>query len=230
MNHRVHDLPGSFNVRDLGGLPTSDGRQVRTGRLVRSDYPGFAADPAAVRRLGLRTVVDLRFPAESDAECVVWEDHAVTYHQVPVVARDADSWHAGYSAFLVHRPDRVVEAVRILMESAHHPALFHCAAGKDRTGVIAALLLGALGVDRAEIVADYVLTAGSVEAVITRLRAFEPYATMLADATPESQQPTEDNIGNLLDHLDAAGGTEAWLLAHGLPAETLADYRAAMLD
>jgi len=226
---RILTLPGSANVRDLGGLTGADGREVRRGRLLRSDYPGFAADPEAVRAIGLRTVVDLRGRAEAEVESVDWDDHGVTYHRCPVSAGSADSWHARYPAYLTHRPETVVAAVRHLMDAAAQPALFHCAAGKDRTGTIAALLLGVLGVDDDQVVADYVLTEGAVEAILERLGGHELYRTMLADSSLDDQMPRAEHMQGLLDFLASQGGAARWLVDHGVPSEEIETFRAEML-
>lgn len=226
---RILTLPGSANVRDLGGLVGADGREVRRGRLLRSDYPGFAADPAAVRSLGLRTVVDLRGRTEVEAECVAWEDHGVAYHRCPLSAGSADSWHARYPAYLTHRPVTVVAAVRHLMDAAAQPALFHCAAGKDRTGTVAALLLGVLGVSDEQVVADYVLTGSAVAQIIERLTGLEPYATMLADSSVDDQMPRAEHVQGLLAFVAEQGGAAQWLVDHGVPPAEIAAFRAEML-
>jgi protein-tyrosine phosphatase len=223
---------GAVNLRDLGGVRTSDGCRVRTGRLLRCDYPAFAEGAAGadvVARSGLRTVVDLRLEEEIGVECPPWTALGVDHRQVSLVSGRGDSWHAGYARYLVHRPQHVVEAVRLLMELPG-PALFHCAAGKDRTGVVAALLLKALDVPDDEVTADYVRTAEVLPTIMTRLLGHEYYQRILARTTLEDQTPTEQNIGELLAHLAAAGGAERWLLDHGLPEETLAAFRAAMLE
>lgn len=229
---RVIAVAGSHNLRDLGGLPTADGRAVRRGRIYRSDFPGFANDAegaATVGTIGLATVVDLRRGNEAAAENVTWDDHGVRYVRVPLQADGVDSWHAGYQAYLSGSPDGVVAAVRHLMAPAEQPALFHCAAGKDRTGTIAALLLKVLGVPDDVVVADYVLTHEALEPIMARLLAIPVYAEMLADSSIDKQTPRAENMAGFLAWLDEQGGAEAWLLAHGLTADEVASYRDGML-
>lgn len=227
---RVLEIEGSHNVRDLGGFVTTDGKTVRRGRLFRSDYPAFAdADPSGTQRLALRAVVDLRRDAEADFECVDWERRGVTCHRVSLSAGAVDSWHARYPAYLKNRPEAVVEAVRVVIDPANHPVLFHCAAGKDRTGVVAALVLALLGVGRAEIVADYLLTERTLERVLARLAGAEPYAAVLGPSAYVEQRPRAEYLEALLDHVDRAGGAESWLLAHGLTADEVARARASLL-
>lgn len=230
---RVITVAGSHNLRDLGGLVTGDGHVVRRGRIYRSDFPGFANDAegsATVRTIGLAAVVDLRRGNEAAAESVTWDDHGVTYVRVPLMADGVDSWHAGYQAYLTGSPDAVVTAVRHLMTPAEQPALFHCAAGKDRTGTIAALLLKVLDVPDEVVVADYVLTQDALEPMMARLLAIPVYAEMLADSSIDKQTPRAANMVGFLAWLDDQGGAEAWLLAHGLTADEVAAYREAMLE
>lgn len=227
---RFRRIPGAFNLRDLGGLPASADRWVRPGFVFRGDYPSFGdADEQAVRSLGLRTVVDLRRGTEAAYECVAWEQHGVQYLRCPISAGDTSSWHARYAGYLLHRPTTVVAAVRRVLDPAAHPVLFHCAAGKDRTGVVAALVHAVLGVPRDLIVDDYLLTAPSVPAVLARLRAAGPYADMLAGDSDADQAPQAAHLRSLLDHLEDAGGAEAWLLDHGLTPAEIATGRGALL-
>lgn len=229
MTDRVHELTGSHNVRELGGLVTRDGHEVRRGQVFRSDYPAFAEDAEAVRRIGLHTVVDLRRGSEADFECVAWEDHGVVYHRCPITAFEKSSWEARYAAYLLDRPEAVVEAVREVLKPANHPVLFHCAAGKDRTGVVAALVLAVLGVPDEEIVADYVLTDEALERVLGRLGELEPYREMLANTTLDSQRPRAENMEGLLAWLAEYGGAEKWLLDHGISPAELDAAREALL-
>lgn len=230
-NSRLRAVVGSHNVRDLGGLATGAGRLVRTGRLFRSDYPAFAdADASALESLWLRTVVDLRRGTEAAVEQVDWEAYGVDGERWPLSAGRESSWHARYAAYLLHRPETVVGAVSAVMRPEGHAVLFHCAAGKDRTGVVAALLLAVLGVPDIDIVADYLLSAPSVEPVLSRLVGMELYATMLAGSTVQDQEPRVEHMHGLLDWLGAQGGAEAWLLDHGVPKREMARFREAMLE
>lgn len=222
---------GALNLRDLGGLPTVDGRVVRRGRVYRSEYPRFVTkDGDMVRRLGLRTVVDLRRRSEVEFECVRWADHGVDHVVCSLSAGVTSSWHAAYEAYLERRPDRVVSAVRRVLSAAGHPVLFHCAAGKDRTGVLAALLLSVLGVAEEAIVADYVLTELALAAMLERLRSSQPYAAMLAASSNEEQRPRPETMRTFLDWLAGLGGAEGWMLVNGVPGQEIEDFRRSLLD
>lgn len=204
---------------------------VRAGRVFRSDYPGFAEvdDGAAVRVLGLRSVVDLRRRAEAELELVRWSDHGVAHCRTPLSAGGETSWHAKYHGYLTHLPDTVVAAVRRVMDVDSHPVLFHCAAGKDRTGVVAALVLGVLGVDAEQVVADYVATDAALKLIMDRLLAIDFYAEMIGPGGVEGQRPRAENMRRLLDWLDAQGGATAWLVEHGLTQAEVARFRDNML-
>lgn len=224
-------LTGAHNLRDLGGLTTTRGCTVRTGRVFRSDYPEFVAlDARSVRRLGLRTVVDLRRGTEVDVECVDWASHGVSYERWPLTAGGRSAWYAEHVAYLTHRPETLVGAVRTVMRAEGHATLFHCAAGKDRTGVVAALLLSALGVSDEDVIADYVLSAPSVGPVLARLRQRESYVAMLRGSSDEDQEPRPEHMRGVLEWLSARGGAAAWLVDLGVPVTEIEAFREVMLE
>lgn len=229
---RARVVPGTHNVRDLGGLTGLAGRRVRSSLVYRGDYPAFEEHETAdaVRSLGLRTVVDLRRGAEAAAECISWDDHGVAYYRCPIVGGSQSSWHSRYQSYLSHRPETVVSAVRHVLDPASHPVLFHCAAGKDRTGVVAALVLSVLGVGDEEIIEDYLLSATAVEAILSRLGGSALYRDELAGSTVESQQPQRAAMQALLAALADQGGGAVWLLDHGLTGAEIRDGRAALLE
>jgi protein-tyrosine phosphatase len=228
---RVHTPEGAYNLRDLGGLRTAAGLMVRTGRVFRGDYPRFVdiGGASAVRELGIRTVVDLRRGTEAAVECVDWNGVGVEYQRCPLAARERSSWHVGYTAYLRDRPQTVIAAVAGVMRPAGHGTLFHCAAGKDRTGVVAALLLAVLGVSSDAIVEDYLLSDGAVGPILARLVEMEVYAEMLASTDRDEQRPRAERMWELLEWIDQRGGAESWLLDNGLDPTVVADFRVAML-
>lgn len=228
--NRVIPAYGSFNLRDLGGLPARTGGVVRHGRIYRSDYPGFAvADPRVFGSLGLRTVVDLRRSSEIEFECVPWHESGIKHIVCALSAGRESSWHAKYTGYLTHRPETVVSAMRTVIRGAAQPVLFHCAAGKDRTGVIAALVLSLLDVDDEHIVDDYVLTERTIGVILARLRGSGPYVEALADTSDEDQRPRAETMRAFLAWLHANGGAAAWLEANGLPAAEIEAFRADLI-
>ncbi|MFI7680891.1 tyrosine-protein phosphatase [Actinophytocola sp. NPDC049390] len=237
------ELENAVNVRDLGGLPAEAGKRLRTGQLVRSDNLQDLS-PADVTRLvdeiGVTTVVDLRSTGEVRSEgpgplkalSSVEHRHlsllpefgemtdvakdALALNRERALQRDpknvADAFYFGY---LEDRPDSVVEALRAIA-TAPGAALVHCAAGKDRTGVVIALALSVAGVPREEIVADYEATGERIELILDRLRASPTYARDIDNVPAHEHDPRPEIMRRLLARLDEDyGGPLGWLAAHG---------------
>jgi hypothetical protein len=130
-----------------------------------------------------------------------------------------------YVSYLRRRPDSVAGAVRTIAR-ADGVVLVHCAAGKDRTGVVVALALDAAGVDRGAIVADYLATRERIDAVMARLAASATYAAELEGHDPQQHAPVPGTIERLLELVDERfGGSAAWLSAHGLDEPDLERLR-----
>lgn len=149
------------NIRDLGGIPLPDDGYTRYGRFVRSEAPTVltGAERGQILRLGIDTVVDLRNGHEAEASPnVLAGAEGIDYHLCPqkggwdMPAREADI-PATYLR-IASGHDQVAPVLR-LFARARGAVLFHCAAGKDRTGVYAALLLLIAGAQAEDIVADY---------------------------------------------------------------------------
>ena len=148
------------NFRDLGGYRTDDGRTVRWGQLYRSDSLGklAGADLARFRELGVRTVIDLRYPWEIEARGRVPHHDGLVWHNLSIEHRPydqatidpaVDPWRYladRYAEVAEDGAAELREALEVVAE-ADGPLVFHCASGKDRTGLLAALLLTLLGVD-----------------------------------------------------------------------------------
>jgi protein-tyrosine phosphatase len=162
-------LAGLYNFRDLGGYRAADGRTVRWRRLFRSDGHHRLApdDIAALRNLGIATVIDLRTMEElAETGRSPLHDGQATHHRhvpfLPTFNGLPTPERPGLAGFYLRDIalgcSCVVEVFRLLTEEPSYPAVYHCAGGKDRTGVISALILRALGVDDEQIIADYALT------------------------------------------------------------------------
>ena len=171
-------IQGARNLRDIGGYPAAEGKRVRYGHVFRSGHPllNETTTTVAVERLGLATICDLRSNAERGARC--WPSPVLTtrtywtrdYEQgdgdLYVLLRSPDTTvAAAQDAMLAayrRLPYEQIEAVRAVFQhllNGKTPLLVHCSAGKDRTGIVVALLLTVLGVPRAHILEDYELTA-----------------------------------------------------------------------
>jgi hypothetical protein len=233
-------MEGLDNVRDVGGLPLRDGGATRFGELLRSANLRYVT-PGDVAHLvdvfGLRLVLDLRTAREVDRDgptpvaeagvetvalSFIPEDEA----PLPETGDDTDPLLRAYLGYLVDRTENVVEAVRLLGQPDGGPALVHCAAGKDRTGVLVALVLDAVGVEREAVITDYALSAEHVESMFRRWT--DAVGTeMPADLAPHL--PRAEVIATVLARLDEEhGGAAGWLRANGLDEASLDRLRGRL--
>ncbi|MEN3267792.1 MAG: protein-tyrosine phosphatase [Pseudonocardia sp.] len=236
---------GLDNVRDIGGLPLRGGGTTRPGLLLRSASLHHCT-PADVEHLvdvfGLRLVLDLRTPREIEqdgptalaragVETVALSFLPEQGRTLPETDDDTDPLVRNYLGYLSDRGENVVTAVRLLAAPDVGPSLVHCAAGKDRTGVLVALMLDAAGVERDAVVADYALSAEQVEALFRR------WTTASGEPMPEDiarHLPRAEAMAAVLAHLDAeygansSGGAAGWLRANGLDEESLTRLRARL--
>lgn len=214
------DSPGPANLRDVRGLRTDDGRIVRRGVLYRSEMPHSSRDAGTdVAIWPPATVVDLRSPLEHSEPHPLAEVAAV--HSIPLGASLAPALAAEQTvdpdlrwAYHHLMRDAAGEIARIvaLVASAPAPVLVHCAAGKDRTGIVVAVLLRAVGVQRAEVVADYLRT----EPNLPRLWAGLRRAGVPSPRNRALLGVQGDAIEAVLDEVEGApGGVAGWLGAHG---------------
>ena len=247
MSGRWIELDGAVNVRDLGGLPTADGRTTTTGVLLRSDNLQGLSDADVQRlvgELGLQTVLDLRTPAEVDGEGPgPLVEHGLRHVNVNLIPgwdprsydaarvvphekrEDGDLSHF-YLGYLDEAGPEVVQALAALADPASGTVVVHCAAGKDRTGVICALALVVAGVPRETVVADYALTGERILAIRERLVASPTYAEDMTRRSLDDMRPHALSMRHFLDRLDERGGVEAWLTEQGFGP----DQQAALRD
>jgi len=237
-------LPGVLNLRDVGGYPVAGGGSVRWRTLFRSDALHLldAAGAAAVAGLGLRTVLDLRSPAEVDIAPspvggrvthlpLLADLETLPVPTVPDSPRGELELGTIYRYFVDECGDRIAAAIGELTSDDAFPALVHCTAGKDRTGVVIALILAVLGVPDEIIAADYALSATYLNPeqtpAIGQLRA----STGLGDGlTTALLRSPPELILAVLDRVRAgAGSVEGYLRAHGLTGEALSSLRAALI-
>ena len=218
-------------------------RAVVPGVLLRSDNLQ-SLSPADVRRLldeqGLEVVLDLRtdFEVASEGpgplthEPSVRIEHRSLYPDAgdssfAHATRPADSPYKedlpgetatvrAYLSYLDLRPDSLLASVRTIAH-ADGAVLVHCAAGKDRTGVVVGLALDATGVERDAIVADYAASAERIEAILRRLAASPTYHDEMSGADPRRQAPVPETMERFLEIVEERyGGSAAWLTSQGL--------------
>lgn len=238
---------GAYNWRDLGGLPTVDGRFTRPGRLFRSDTLQ-EVDEADARRLadevGLRTIVDLRLAGEvvREGRGALEGEPSVRHLSVPLISVDlsvpgtavplitADMHIPHYVGFLEVSADKF----RVIAETLAAdgiPAVVHCAAGKDRTGVVVAVLLDAVGVERTAIIDDYVRTREFYPQVHARLETLPSYGEYINLQPPEVMDARPETIGGFLDGLAEQFGSGAdFLRSVGVGDDVISRLRAALVD
>jgi protein-tyrosine phosphatase len=251
------ELEGAVNVRDLGGLPTSDGGTTVPGRLLRSENLQELTPGDVVRlvdEIGVTTVVDLRStnevtiegPAPLDALPGVRHAHhpvltefldvsdtvkAALLTEMAEADRERypdDPMCGHYLGYLENRPEEVVGALREIA-TAPGAAIVHCAAGKDRTGVVVALALTAAGVEEEAVVADYMATDERLEAIIERLSRSRMYAGGVSGRPVRAHAPRAETMKGLLEQLTPRyGGLAAWLARNGFGAEELSLLRAKL--
>lgn len=224
---RLVSLDGVHNFRDMGGYTMGDGRMIGWGRLFRADglYRLTETDLELLDAIGIRTVIDLRSAGEIEQHGTFpFERHPVAFHALPILDatwRDTDipdfdeteegeigflTW--AYSDMLAVGGDRFAEAIQQLALPAASPAVFHCAAGKDRTGVLAALVLGGLGVDHDVIVADYALTRAGMERMRVWVETNHPEMASRMSETPSFMLAAHPQaMANILDGLVAEHGS-----------------------
>lgn len=217
VDERERRIPfeGITNFRDLGGYPTVDGGTTRWGRVFRADalHKLTEADLAAMATLGVRTVYDLR----GDVERTEFPGPLPSVH-VPISGRPSGALPpappAGmteadgermvrdmYVGILEHSATNVAVVLGGLVDDEALPAVFHCHGGKDRTGVIAAVLLLTLGVDRETVLDDYEATR--------RYRHVEHQRDSLANLLAQGVSP---------EAAAAVLGTPRWAMAAAVDA------------
>ena len=201
MQRAVH-FESTRNTRDLGGLPRRGG-YISNGILFRSGALCYAtaSDKEAVARLNLRTVVDLRSPREINekegadrlpAGC------AIKVVNLPMFSR-AEPGLASYHSYALDNDASVRGFFELLAEPRNLPLLYHCSGGKDRTGVLTALLLELLGTPRSFIMDDYLQSQRNSAGLIVK----------------------EAWLNKLFATIDGGGGIVRFLQKRGISAETL---------
>jgi protein-tyrosine phosphatase len=236
---RLLDFPSLLNARDLGGYPTVDGCETRWRSLLRSDDLAqlTLAGLQAFSSYGVETVIDLRWPEEvalSPTPITRVLKH-IRYEQISLLTPTPAQWRARRAdksakelwnlAMLEQVRAELKQVLEVIATASPGPLLFHCMAGKDRTGLIAALMLAVADVVPAAIAYDY---AASTE----NLR--EPYLKRYADSEPaaiiDAVQCPEQGVHNMLAYLEKIGGARAYLEEIGLSPEHIARLRARLRD
>lgn len=234
-----------YNVRDLGGYETADGRRVRWRALLRADDLCRLTPEGqqALVTYGVRTIIDLRSPSEwavaphpfaAGAPCAPVH-HALSLfdeEDVAAMAALAAAQNNGvfYCAVLDFFHARVGAVVRAVAEAPEGGVLVHCFAGKDRTGIVAALALALAGVPRETIAADYALSDSYLQPLYDELLAMVDDPAERERRALQYRSPPESILA-VLDHLDVRhGGVAAYLRAAGVMDEQLERIRVRLVE
>jgi protein-tyrosine phosphatase len=244
MHDRLIPLDGPANFRDLGGYENERGRTVRAGRVYRSDSLSYMSDEDVrhvMEVLGLRSVIDLRGHGEvSKFTHGPLGTLGVRVSHVPIIDETRpppDGWDDArekpldvlYLLMLERFAHRFVEVLRLVADENAQPLVFHCAAGKDRTGLVAMLVLGLLDVDPDVIAADYAMTSERMPLLLERHQA---RAAVGSIAEVEEQHFAVDAVAMraVIERVTTRyGSVEGYVLAHGLEPEAVAGIRATLL-
>jgi protein-tyrosine phosphatase len=230
------NFPSLLNARDLGGHPTIDGPPTRWRSLLRADDL-VQLTPAGVQAMvgyGIETVVDLRWPeevAESPSPIAGTLKH-VRYHQISLLARTAAEWEVlrqdctkemWKCAVLERTRSELKSVLQVIADSSPGPLLFHCVAGKDRTGIVAAVLLALADVTPTAIARDYAMSS-----VRLRDAYLERYSREDPNEVLENIRCPEQGVYNMLEYLSRLGGVRAYLEQIGLENREIARLRARL--
>jgi protein-tyrosine phosphatase len=240
-NPKPIPLEGCLNFRDLGGYAAAGGGTVRRGQVYRADDLSklSAADIARIGELGVSIVVDLRSPEELDRALNPLRGRpGFAYHNVPLLdglnsapdrPPEIQSLPEMYKSLLSNAGARIGRVFQILGGREGRALVFHCTAGKDRTGVIAALILNLCGVADEDIIADYALTYENMRPFFDAMKRRARQAGFaISEHLLRSDPPFMEEFLGFLRQTYA--GAESYLLGAGLSAGDLAALRSDLLD
>jgi protein-tyrosine phosphatase len=233
---RALDFPNLLNARDLGGYPTTDGAETRWRSLLRADdLSQLTADGIqALADYGVETILDLRWPEEAVMlpSPVAAALPQVRCERISLLTHTEDQWRLRgrevvkeqwKCVVLEHVHAELCDVLGFIAAAPPAPLLFHCVAGKDRTGLIAALLLAVADATPEAIAADYAVSSENLrDSYLSRYPAADHRRILEALRCPE------EGAHNMLRFLDAAGGVRAYLGEIGLSRQQIARLRARL--
>ena len=233
-----------FNFRDLGGYPAAGGRRVRWRRVFRADGLNRLQphEEAVFAELGIATVIDLRTNEEVEQGRFPSHVPGVAYHHLPMfdvlpdwpeeVGDPADYLSDRYLEMLATGRASVVASLKLLAVEECHPLVFHCAAGKDRTGILAAMLLALLGVADQIIASDYAMSDQAMERLMAWAR--EQPGVFARPRTPVPAAAIEARPETMLAFLGkvrgGAGGADHIASRLGLGPDVAHKLRGLLLE
>jgi protein-tyrosine phosphatase len=236
------ELENALNFRDVGGYETTDGHRVRWRRMFRAGGLSqlTTADLAVLDELGIATVLDLRSTAEWESGRFPVHAMPVAFHHLPLVEEILDPTKysvpegmlaARYQEIAQIGATYIARAISIVADADTHPIVVHCLAGKDRTGIVVALVLSLLGVDDETVALDYSLSNLSMAALRARAEAAGVPRRRSEEVSAEVFSAKPSNIHALFAALRAAHGSiENYVIASGVKPAAIESLRAALLE
>lgn len=237
-----HELGGLYNVRDIGGYPGIDGRRVRRGMLYRSSSLHRLDDEQAWDAFGAKCVIDLRYDRErnafplpdfitNDTHAPVLPDHWRSEEEARKLP-PVNYLSAVYHDMLALGGDSFRQILDALAFDDAYPAVFFCMAGKDRTGVVAAIVLSLLGVSETDIADDFGLSGDEVVAMVQYLKDRENHEDHPMMNQPEAllRAPREAMVVFLAEVDEKFGGLPAYVRSLEVPEETVLALRSRLLQ
>jgi protein-tyrosine phosphatase len=224
------------NFRDLGGYRTHDGRTFAWRRLFRSAALHKMNDREMTRlerEVSPRAVIDLRGPRdpETDPEALLLKKIGARYHSIPFStwpwpSLATDDYRVSEKPF----GQRLVDALEIIAERDNHPLVFHCSAGKDRTGVLAAIVLTAMGIIDDDVVEDYALSAPVMTEIRARMSSDPETAQGVKDLPDFQWEASAESMMVFLSLLRREyGSADGYLKANGARSSLVDRLKAALL-
>lgn len=232
------EVAGLHNLRDAGRVLTASGVRVRPGLLMRSAAPLRPREPFAkdLRRVGVRRILDLRDDMEK-AMTGSWAGFDVIVNEVPVFENRLahtrwDTLADLYTVMLQQHSRALARAVDVVAAAPQEPILVHCTAGKDRTGVVVALVLRLLGVGRETVLVDYSasqdMLGGDYLADLAHIHRVAEVPGIHAHRATASPAHLLDDA--LAAAVDPYGDVENYLLANGLNTASPENLRTVLLE
>ena len=245
MPQRVITLASVLNLRDLGGYRTIDGRTTRWRRLYRSNDLGdlTTSDFELFRILEIKTIIDLRSTGEIDRTGRgLLGETPIRFVDTPILSdadgnerlddiHDEDYLAKRYIHYLDVGSHALARAIAEIADLESHPMVFNCFFGKDRTGVLAALVLSCVGVERQSVVADYALTSTRMPLILEQLRRDVVFRETIDKTSPHLLAADAATMSKFLDDLDVHhGGARNWALKAGVSPRQLHSLSDALLE
>jgi protein-tyrosine phosphatase len=212
---RFVTVTNCVNFRDLGGYPALRGRTIRYGTVFRSDALHRVSTPSRLTsELGVRTAIDLRMHDEVERSAHLIRALGCHHVHLPILdetrltPRPVNRNLVDLYRYLldVGAPN-FAEAIRVIADKQHHPVVFFCASGKDRTGLLAALLLGLLGVHERDIIDDYALTQQVLTKLAQAKTTHDAVEPSRAGLPPQYSEAAPDTMREVLHGLRAEHGS-----------------------